>query len=316
MYNLKPKFKSTLSALIKLIILIGAGYFIYNRLTDDNYLITENVFNNLTNSLIARKGLFLLAISLSIFNWILEIFKWQILVKTQQNISFKTATKQSLSALTASLLTPNRMGDYIAKSLYFDKNQTKKIMVLNFIGHGFQLGATILFGIVGLTYLSSNYTLNLSFNIKVMVFLGILILAVFSFKKGRVRLKKTGKFYKSQPKNLFSKIGVLSVLRYLIFSHQFYLWTYILGLGNSYLSVMMAVFSMYLLASIWPSLSLTDWMVKGSAAIFVFSFLNVPPLLVIQVSLLMWICNFALPAIIGSYYVIQFKSARKMSVQV
>jgi len=316
MYNLKPKFKSTLSVLLKLIILIGAGYFIYSRLAENNYLNTEIVFNNLTNSLIAHKGLFLGVISLSIFNWFLEIWKWHILVNTQQNIHFKTAAKQSLSALTASLLTPNRLGDYIAKSLYFDKKNTKKIIALNFIGHGFQLGTTILFGVMGLTYLSLNYSINLSFNIKAITFFGVLFLVTLSFKKGRVWFNKLMNFYKNQPSNLFTKIGILSVLRYLIFSHQFYLWSIILGLGNSYFPVIMAIFSMYLLASIWPSLSLTDWMIKGSAAIFVFSFLQVNPLLVMQVSLLMWICNFALPAIIGGYFVIQFKSSKKLMAQV
>jgi len=316
MYNLKPTFKSALSVLGKLIILIGAGYFIYSRLAGDNYLNTKTVFNNLTNSFIVHKALFLFAISLSIFNWLLEILKWQMLVNTQQNISFKTAAKQSLSALTASLLTPNKLGDYIAKSLYFDKKKVKKIIALNFIGHGLQLGATILFGIIGLTYLSLNYPINFSFNFKIITIFGALILAIFSIKKGRIWLKKIVGFYKNQPPNLFTKIEVLSVLRYLIFSHQFYLWSIILGLEIAYFPTMMAIFSMYLLASIWPSLSLTDWIIKGSAAIFVFSFLNVQPLLVMQVSLLMWICNFALPSIIGSYFVIQFNASKKLITQV
>jgi len=315
MYNLKPTLKSALSVLGKLIILIAAGYFIYSRLASDNYLNTKTVFNNLTNSFIVHKALFLFAISLSIFNWLLEILKWQILVNTQQNINFKTAAKQSLSALTASMITPNRLGDYIAKSLYFDKKKVKKIIALNFIGHGLQLGATILFGIIGLTYLSLNYPINFSLNFKILAIFGALILAIFSIKKGRIWLKKIVDFYKNQPANLFTKIEVLSVLRYLIFSHQFYLWSIILGLEIAYFPTMMAIFSMYLLASIWPSLSLTDWMIKGSAAIFVFSFLNVQPLLVMQVSLLMWICNFALPSIIGSYFVIQFEASKKLRLQ-
>jgi len=105
----------------------------------------------------------------------------------------------------------------------------------------------------------------------------------------------------------------LSVLRYFIFSHQFYFWLLILGLKGAYTPLMMAIFSMYLLASIWPSISLTDWAVKGSAAIFVFGFLGVSPLLVMQVTLLMWFFNFALPAIIGGVFVIQFKGVKKTS---
>jgi len=316
MYNLKPEFKSALSTLIKLIILVGTVYFIYIRLAETRDLKGSIIYDNLKISFVKNKILLILALSLTVFNWLLEIFKWQILVNTLQNINFKTAAKQSLSALTASMLTPNRVGDYIAKSLYFNKNQTKKILALNFISHGFQLGTTVIFGMIGLVYLSLNYSLNLSLNVKVATFLGVSILVVLSFKKGRRWLDKLKRFYKKQPSKLFTKIGFLSVLRYLIFSHQFILLGYILGLNSFYLPTMMAIFSMYLLASIWPSLSLTDWVIKGSAAIFVFGFLQIQPLLVVQVSLLMWFFNFALPSIIGSYFVIQFKSSKKLIAQV
>ncbi len=310
MYNLKPTFKSALSILVKIIVLLGAGYFIYSRLFESNHLNSGFNFTDLKMRFVKNKILFLLAISLSIFNWFLEILKWHILVNTQQKITFVAASKQSLSALTASMITPNRVGDYLAKSLYFDKKKTIKIIALNFIGHGFQLGTTILFGVIGLVYLSLNYPVKLSVNFKVVAFLSILFFIFLSFKKGRVWLKKIMDFYRNQPSNLFTKIGFLSVLRYLIFSHQFYLLSIISGLEIAYFPTMMAIFSMYLLASIWPSLSLTDWLVKGSAAIFVFGFLGVAPLLVMQVSLLMWICNFALPAVAGGYFVIRFKPAK------
>lgn len=310
MYNLKPTFKSALSVLVKIIVLLGAGYFIYSRLFENNHLNNDFNFADLKMRFVKNKILLLLAISLSVFNWLFEIVKWYVLVNTQQKMTFSTAAKQSLSALTASLITPNRVGDYIAKSLYFKKDKTKKMLALNFVGHGFQLATTLVFGAVGTIYLMYNYPFDISGNIVVIgLVLGGFIL-VLSFKKVRKELKKLLNFYKNQPSKIFFDVGMLSVLRYLIFSHQFYVWLVILGLKAPYLPLMMAVFSMYLLASIWPSLSLTDWVVKGSAAIFIFGFLGVAPLLVMQVSLLMWICNFALPAVAGGYFVIRFKPAK------
>jgi len=298
-----------------MIVLVGAGYFIYSRLIENSDLNSSDILNNLKIIFLKNKILFLLAISLSVFNWLLEILKWHILVNTQQKITFTSAAKQSLSALTASMITPNRLGDYIAKSLYFERDKTKKILALNFVGHGFQLITTVVFGTIGLVYLTYNYPINISGNIVVIgLTLGGLIL-IFSFKIARKGFKKGVNFYKNQSPKIFFKVSSLSVLRYLIFSHQFYVWLLILGLNTSYLPIMMAVFSMYLLASIWPSLSLADWLVKGSAAIYVFGFLGLSPLLVMQVSLLMWLFNFALPAVIGGIFVIQFKSAKKLVVQ-
>ena len=313
MYNFKPTYKSALSVLLKIVILLGAGYFIYSRLFERGELSKKDIFNGLQISFLKNKVLFLWVISLSVFNWLFEILKWYILVNTQQKITFTKAAQQSLSALTASMITPNRLGDYIAKSLYFDKDKTTKILALNFVGHGFQLLTTVGFGVLGLVYLTYNYPINISGNRSVIILLIGGLILIFSFNTVRKGLRKLLNFYKKQSSKIFLKISGLSVLRYFIFSHQFYFWLLILGLKGAYTPLMMAIFSMYLLASIWPSISLTDWAVKGSAAIFVFGFLGVSPLLVMQVTLLMWFFNFALPAIIGGVFVIQFKGVKKTS---
>ncbi len=314
MYNLKPEFKSALSILIKFIILVGAGYFISVRLINSQGLNSLIFYDKIKDLLNNHKLFFVLVLNLSLANWLLEIFKWQILVNTVQKISFKTSTKQCLSPLTTSLLTPNRLGDYVAKSLYFSKNKTKKIIALNAVGHGLQLAVTIIFGILGLVYLHINYPIRLSLNIKIIILILGISGLLLSLKIGHVWFRKLFNFYKNIHSKCFLKIGVLSLIRYLIFSHQYYILLLLFGLQTNYFASIMAVFSMYLLASILPSLSLTDWVVKGSAAVFVFGFLKVSALLVVQISLLMWLFNFALPAIIGGVYIIKFKINPSKSV--
>jgi len=307
MYNLKPIFKSALSVLIKIVILAGATYYIYNRLAIDKTVNAGFSFSSLKDVLLENKFFLLLILLLTLANWLLEIFKWQILVASVQKISFKKAVSQCLSALTASLLTPNRAGDYLAKSLYFDKNKTKKIIALNFIGHGLQLGVTVFFGVFGLAYLRFNYPVTLSLNTEMILLILAFTALIFGLKISRNWLKKLLDYYKSLRLKLFVKTGVLSVLRYLVFSHQYYFLLLLFGFNLGYFTAMPAIFSMYLLASILPGLSLTDWLIKGSAAIFAFGFLKISALLVLQVSLLMWLFNFALPAVMGSFYIVKFK---------
>jgi hypothetical protein len=307
MYNLKPKFKSALSVLIKTAVLGAATYFIYARLVDNKVIEAAFFFGRIKYILIQNKLIFILVLLLTIANWLLEIFKWQTLVMSVQKINFKTAASQCLSALTVSLFTPNRAGDYLAKSLYFRPDKTKKIVALNTIGHGLQLLVTVFFGLLGLTYLSFNYPISMSLNAELAALILFLTVLVLSLKVSQNWLKKLFDYYKSLHLKLFVKTGALSVFRYLIFSHQYYILLLLFGLKVDYLVVMPAVFSMYLLASLLPALSITDWIVKSSAAVFMFGFLKVSALLVLQVSLLMWILNFALPAIVGGVYVIKFK---------
>jgi len=306
MYNLKPIFKSAFSALVKTLILLGAAYFIYSRLIKNNDIDGLIFYDNLKKIVVKSIPTFVLILSLSLANWLLEILKWQSLVSTVHNITFITAAKQCLSALTASLFTPNRLGDYVAKSLYFKGSKTK-IIALNSVGHGLQLSATIFFGLLGLAFLSSNYPIKVSFNTPLILLFLMLMLSVPAFKSGRFWARKLFRFYKNIKTKLLFKISFLSVLRYLIFSHQYYILLLLLGLQVGYITGMAAIFSMYLLASLLPALSIADWLVKGSVAVFVFGFLKVPALLIVQVSLLMWVLNFALPAIVGSVYIVKFK---------
>ena len=62
---------------------------------------------------------------------------------------FFEALKQSIGALTVSLFTPNRIGDYGAKALYYNSSYRKRIVLLNFIGNVMQMTITVLFGSIG-----------------------------------------------------------------------------------------------------------------------------------------------------------------------
>ena len=63
---------------------------------------------------------------------------------------------------------------------------------------------------------------------------------------------------------------------------------------------------MYLLASIIPSIFIFDVVIKGSIAVYLFTFLGVNEFTILSITTLMWIFNFVLPSIFGSYYVLNF----------
>ena len=72
---------------------------------------------------------------------------------TIQPISVGEATKQVLSALTAGIFTPNGLGEYAGKALYYDKSKTKQIIFLNLICNGVQMILTIIFGLLGVAFI-------------------------------------------------------------------------------------------------------------------------------------------------------------------
>ena len=129
MYNILHKYKPLLLLLFKLAIVFGAIYFIYQKLINNNLLTFSQFreqFSVLWESNIWKLILLLLFTDA---NWLLEIFKWKTLVSFEKKINFFEAFEQCLGSLTASLITPNRIGEYGAKALFFEKEKRKKIMI-------------------------------------------------------------------------------------------------------------------------------------------------------------------------------------------
>ncbi|WP_295833172.1 lysylphosphatidylglycerol synthase domain-containing protein [uncultured Winogradskyella sp.] len=313
--QLSYKSKQFFIAIIKLSIIVGASYYIYNKLLNNENLDFSEFISFLTkiDAFSTKNIVFLLF--LTIFNWFFEILKWRILVSTIKKISFFEALEQSLGGLTASLITPNRIGDYGAKAIYFEKQYRKRIVFLNLMGNVSQMTITTILGIIGVVIFYSTYDLDLNYQKILRIFIIIVIVVSFSiFGLQRSRFKIKGfsierliEFIKNLPQRIhISNLG-LSFIRYLIFSFQFYFFLQIFGVDIDYKSAMIVLSSSYLLASIVPSLAVFDVLIKTGAAVYLFSFLGVNELTILCISTLMWLLNFILPSMFGSYFVLNFK---------
>jgi hypothetical protein len=313
--NVPYKTKQFFFVLIKLSIVVGAFYFIYTKLSENENLQFNEFMSFLKeNDTFSFKNITFLLV-LSIFNWFFEILKWRNLVQQIKKISFRDALEQSLGGLTASLITPNRIGDYGAKAVYYTKPFRTKIVLLNLLGNMAQMTITTLFGVIGFIIFVNRYQIDVDY-FKVVKFIFILILislfAVLGIKQKRFRIKgfslsRIMSFAIEIPLKTHVITLVLSLLRYLIFSFQFYYLLTIFGIDVQYLKAMVVITSMYFLASIVPSISIFDVVIKGSVAVFLFGFVDVNELTVLSIITTMWLLNFVIPSLFGSYFVLNFK---------
>ena len=314
MYNFLQKYKSGLIFIVKLLIIGGAYYIISDKVSNNQILNSSEFLTSLDVNFL-NKPLVLISILLfTLFNWAFEIIKWKNLVATFSNISYFESLKQSLSSLTASLLTPNRIGEYGAKAIYYPKYLRLKIMFLFFWGNFTQMGVTVLFGFIGCLYIWKKidlYFTNLfQFICWSVTISGLAILIMFKklFRKHYLIIIKQ---LKRIPNRIHFKNLGFSILRYLIFSHQFYLLLIIFGAEINYLAGINIIFSTYLVASLIPGFVIFDWLIKGSVAVTLFGFFGINEILVLSVTGIMWILNFALPSIVGSYFVLTFNKFNK-----
>ncbi|WP_369996648.1 lysylphosphatidylglycerol synthase domain-containing protein [Winogradskyella sp.] len=309
------KTKQFFFVLIKLSIVIGAFYFIYSKLAEnENLKFSDFVAFLRENDTFSLKNIIFLLI-LSAFNWFFEILKWQFLVKTIKNISFRDALEQSLGGLTASLITPNRIGEYGAKAAYFAKPFRKRIVLLNLLGNMAQMTITTVLGSIGSIVFVSRYQIEVDYyKVTRFVFLLIIIsaFAFFGIKYTKFSIKgysinRIFEHVKSISLLVHASNLLLSLVRYLIFSFQFYYLLTIFGVEVDYTKAMVLITSMYFLASIVPSVSIFDVVIKGSVAVFLFGYVQVNELTILSIITIMWLLNFATPSLFGSYSILNFK---------
>ena len=315
MYNSLHKYKRFIFLPLKLAIVIGAFYFIFQQLANNELLSLSQLKNQISILFSKNSWLILLLLLFTDANWLLEIFKWKILVSNEKRITFFEAYEQCFASLTASLITPNRIGEYGAKALYFEKKLRKKIMVLNLFGNLSQLAVTVFFGIFGILVLISHVKIDLfTFNTtKFLIFLNILLLLFLIGKNlGITKILteltlKTLHYSKELPMKIHLKTIAFSLFRYLVFSHQFYFLLRLFDVETDYFTMINLIFCTYFLASIIPSLAIFDWAIKGSVAVVVLGIIGINPLTIVTVTTFMWLMNFAIPALLGSIFVLNFK---------
>jgi len=312
---LRYKLRRLLFMAVKLAIVFGAGYFIYNKLLHNDSLQFDVFLTTLKNHEIItlQNGIFLLL--LSALNWLLESVKWRILVSEIQKISFFKSVEQTFGSLTASVFTPNRIGEYGAKALYFKKGERKRILGFTLVGNLTQLTVTVVFGVLGFWFFMREFNPPISYY-RITRFLAFGLLFVYFFftntKKSRFKIK--GYSFENL-KHFFSRfrnqtvvnVLLISALRYVVFSHQFYFLLMLFGVDISYFTAMIFISSMYLIVSIIPTIFILDVLIKGSVALWLFGFADVNEVVILSVILLMWLLNFAIPSILGSYFVLKFK---------
>ncbi|MBF7092345.1 flippase-like domain-containing protein [Flavobacterium sp. ALJ2] len=310
MISIPHKAKQFLVLVVKLLIVGGAFYFIYNQLAQNDKLDWQKFIvlfkKNQSVSGIAFILLF------SVLNRYFEILKWQNLAQVIHKISVSEATKQVLGALTAGLFTPNGIGEYAGKALFFDKKDTKKVVFLNLICNGIQMVLTVIFGVFGLMYFNSKYNVITPTTVALLFgLLLVLFLVVFLLKKITIKgysIEKLIHKINEIPKSIHQRNILLGICRYLVFSHQYYFLFLAFDVDLPYFTLIATISAVYFLASSLPTFQFLDFAVKGSVAVYFFGILGVNEWIVIFISTLMWFLNVVLPVLIGSYYVLNFKT--------
>ena len=309
MFTISRKAKQFLTVLIKLLIVGGAFYFIYDRITGSEQLDWKQL-----GIIITKKDSFLfiaIILFLTFLNRFLEILKWQNLVSSFKRITVGKSAAQVLAAMTAAIFTPNGVGEYAAKALYFEKKQAKNIIFLNLVCNGIQLIIAVLGGLLGLAAFNTMYPIMPGWVLIVaLAIVFILLVLLFTARNFTIRgysIQKIIDKVNTLSKSIHRKNTILAFLRYFSLLHQHYFLFLLFGVNLPYPEMMAAIAAVYFLGSSLPTFQLFDFAVRGGVAVFFFGMLDVNEWIVVFAATLQWLLNIVIPVSLGSYFVFRFK---------
>ena len=95
-------------------------YFLYVQFIlkiEDNQVNSFSIFRTINSNIFS----FFLVFFMMFLNWIIEAFKWKLLIKKVEDISIWTSVRAVFSGITVSTFTPNRVENMVVEYFAFLK---------------------------------------------------------------------------------------------------------------------------------------------------------------------------------------------------
>lgn len=260
-------------------------------------------------------------------NWILEAIKWKFIISKEEKINISTAFRAVLGGITVSMITPNRTGEFLGR-VFVLKSPVKGIL-LTLTGSFSQLITTFIFGCISLfialpvvlNYFSvqaGNYLIIMQLTLIILVAGSLLVF--FNFPRFYklfesplfLRFEKLRKY--AQLSTAFNRkdlsiILSVSIIRYVVFSTQYYLLLKLCGITLPLQIAYLIISIQYFIMAFIPSVALSEIGIRGSVAIMLFTiYFNYNNGVVIDdriafavafASVSLWIINLAIPTMAG-----------------
>jgi hypothetical protein len=335
--KLTSKVRKTLDIAIRLLIATMALSYIFYRI----YNLPQGQLGAFANSVLAGKGVVYTAAALlllMVINWGIESVKWRMLIRQSEEISMGKAYQAVLGGLAVSVFTPNRVGEFIGRVFILQKTDPVKAILLTLVGSFSQLLVTVVAGTAAYVVFAPKYLSLMLFDstwlvsgisiamallslFMIFIFFNIPVLHRISIllpEKYSERIKNSIDAIAGCSKQLLLKTVLLSALRYLVFSTQFFMAIRLMGLHFTAQECLLAIPVLYLMLMAIPTVALTEIGVRGSVSVFIFGLMAGPRgldssgmLAIISASTLIWFLNIALPSLAGVLVVFRLKFFRR-----
>ncbi|MBL0102437.1 MAG: flippase-like domain-containing protein [Bacteroidetes bacterium] len=133
---------------LKMILAAAAFWFIYHRITGRDELYLEELKSALSTPSLGWQ--LALIFVLMFFNWLVEAWKWKLMMAKLEELSIFRSLEAVFSGLSISLFTPNRIGEYAGRVFHLEKADKIQATIITVIENFSQLLVTFVIGCVAM----------------------------------------------------------------------------------------------------------------------------------------------------------------------
>lgn len=311
--------KNNSFAVFKWLVMLAAyGFLIYKLANIEFWLELKRSFLAING----QRTVFLAAVLLLMpLNWMLEVQKWQILTSNSVKLSFRDSLKAVLAGLNTGFITPNRIGEFAGRILFLPDNHRLTGVLLSFINSLTQTIVMTFLGVIGAVFYYSRFYPPADYSVYLVwtgVGIGLCLLVYFAFpgliqkiksNEWSVKLQQAVKSLSSFKTTDLMVILFISMLRYAVFSLQFYFMLKFFQIDITLSEAIAAIPAMYLLVTYTPSFAASEPAIRGSYAVLIFSVFSDNVIGIMLAGVLIWLINFVIPMLAGSVVILKTKSA-------
>ncbi|MFN6074405.1 MAG: hypothetical protein ACK46Y_02485 [Fluviicola sp.] len=254
----------------------------------------------------------ILAFLLIPLNQFMEWKKWE-LICSSFSISAENKRNGFFAGIGTGFISPNGWGNFIGRLFYVERKNRVFVILETAFGNLSQLLATLVFGIVGLFFLSYS---NVYLSFSIVALIGLLVVYFFSpsllnyfFKNSK--WNKRIQLFASNTFSFRIKILLFSLLRYVIFTLQFAFIFKAFWPPLTFEYLFSHITLVYLFTSIIPSFFSGKILIRETVALSIFSEHESLHAVVIVSSLIIWLFNNILPAVFSSFVSLRMKKMKQ-----
>lgn len=303
-----PEIKIELLTVLKCLIMLAAyGYLGYVLFTFEKY---DELFFSIKQATFLQISWLLVVIVLLPLNLFLESEKWRLIVSKTEKMNLSNAFKAVFAGFASGFFTPNRTGEFLGRIVFMQKTHRKVGVVYSVMNSLTQnlilvvcgLPAAVIYFIVVNKDISPD--MEMYFYAVTCIFIALVIfyfaLPVLAKTKIWGRFLSFSSDIRHYSRKDLAQILSFSLMRYAVFSIQFYAMLYFFGVELEGWQAVIAIPANYLFVTFTPSLAFSEAAVRSSYAVIFIGAFSDQLAGIAFAGFTLWFINFGIPMLTGS----------------